>query len=87
MTLQAVAVFSNRESLCIGEITTKEAESAMNDDPAFDGYGLYLVSVKTENPSAPGTILAKFLSEDAARKLAQFFRAHGHLEPVDALRR
>lgn len=80
MTIQAVARLTNHESLCICEITTKEAESAMADDPAFNGIGLYLVSVDVRNPSAPASVLAKFVSEDAAKTLASFFRLHGHLE-------
>lgn len=80
MTIQAVASLSNRESLCVCEITTKEAEAAMADDPSFDGYGLYLVSVDARNPSSPASVLAKFASEDAAATVAQFFRLHGCLE-------
>lgn len=80
MTLQAVATLSNRESLFIGEITEREAELARQDNPAFDGYGLYLVAVDNQSPRLPGRVLAKFASEDAARSLAQFFRVRGALE-------
>ena len=82
MTFQAVAQMSNDRSLVIGEITSIEAESAMGDDSAFDGAGLYLIEVDSKRPSAPGRILAKFLSESAATVLAGFFRIHGHLESV-----
>ena len=82
MTLQAVATLSNHKSLCIGEITSREAEIAKGDDPHFDGFGVYLVAVDARNPSGAGTVLAKFISEDAASILAQFFRFHGHLEAV-----
>jgi hypothetical protein len=80
MTIQVVANLSNRKSLCIGEITTKEAADASVDDPSIDGSGLYLVSVNNDDPSGPGTVLAKFVSEHAALTLANFFRAYGSLE-------
>lgn len=80
MTMQVVVKLSNRQSLCIGEITTKEAELGMADDPSIDGFGLYLVSVDRESPSEPGRILAKFVSEQAAGVLANFFRVNGYLE-------
>ena len=79
MTFQAVASLSNQTSLCIGEITSKEAAQAMAANPAFDGFGLYLVAVDNRNPSSPGEVLAKFTSEHAAAILARFFRIHGHL--------
>jgi hypothetical protein len=82
MTMQAVATLSNHKSLCIGEITSREAEIVKGDHPIVDGYGLYLIAVDARNPSAAGTVLAKFLSEDAAAVLAQFFRIHGRLEPA-----
>jgi len=82
MTFQAVARMSNQKALVIGEITTKEAESSIGDDPAFDGFGIYLLAIDTEKPSAPGRVLAKFASEHAASVLANFFRVHGHLEPA-----
>jgi hypothetical protein len=44
MTFQAVAKMSNDRSLVIGEIITKEAESASGEDSGFDGLGLYLGS-------------------------------------------
>lgn len=82
MEMQVVTTLSNQKSLCIGQITMAEAESVMVDDPAFDGFGLYLVAVDARTPAAPGSVLAKFASEDAARTLAQFFRLHGTLEPA-----
>lgn len=82
MTFQAVATLSNRESLCICEISDHEANAAQQDNPAFDQFGLYLVAVDNQNPKAPGRILAKFASEDAAKSLANFFRLHGALQPA-----
>ena len=83
MTLQAVATLSNKESLCIGEITDGEAELARQDNPAFDGFGLYLLVVDSRHPRSPGKVLAKFASEDAAKSLAQFFLdSRGALEPA-----
>ena len=79
MTFQAVATLSNQTALCIGEITSKEAAQASEGNPEFDGYGLYLVAVDARNPSACGQVLAKFASQEAAEKLAQFFRYHGQL--------
>jgi hypothetical protein len=80
MTFQAVAKMSNHRSLVIGEIITKEAESASGEDSGFDGLGLYLIEVDSRQPEGPGRVLAKFLSESAASVLAGFFRIHGHLE-------
>ena len=80
MTMQIVAPLSNHKSLCICEITSAEAEIAMELQPSFDGFGVYLVSVDAREPMKPGIVLAKFLSEDAASTLAQFFRIHGSLE-------
>jgi hypothetical protein len=82
MTFQAVAQMSNDRSLVIGEITTKEAESARGEDSAFDGAGLYLIEVDSRQPDKRGRVLAKFLSESAATVLAGFFRLHGHLESM-----
>lgn len=70
---------SNQTALCIGEITSKEAAAARETNPAFDGFGIYLVAVDARNPSSPGEVLAKFSSSEAAERLAQFFRFHGHL--------
>ena len=84
MTMQVVAPLSNQKALCICEITTAEAESAMAIQPEFDGSGLYLVSVDSRKPWLPGTVLAKFLTDDSATVLAQFFRIHGSIEPAIA---
>lgn len=80
MTFQVVARFTNTESLCICEISGKEAEIAMQDAPFVDGYGLYLVSVDAQNPKKPGTVLAKFASVAAATKLANLFVQTGRIE-------
>lgn len=82
MPIQAVAKLSNRHSLCIGEITKKEMESADTDCAFIDGAGVYLVKVSNESPLSEGTILAKFASAAAAKELAQFFRLSGRLEPA-----
>lgn len=80
MTFQAVAQSSNRTSLVIGEITASEADAASADNPMVDGAGIYLVSVDNQCPSGIGEVLAKFVSEDAALELANFFRITGRLE-------
>lgn len=77
---QAVARCSNRHSFVLGEITQAEAEQAQADDPSITCQGLYLISVDNDNPKKPGTVLARFVSEEAAQKVAQFFRAQGLLE-------
>ena len=82
MTIQAVAALSNQESLCICEITTVEAEVAMAENPAFDGFGLYLVKVDSRNPKQPASVLAKFASEESAAIVARFLRFNGGLEPA-----
>lgn len=80
MSFQAVAKSTNSSSLVIGEITDLEAELASLDSPIVDGKGLYLISVDHKSPNGMGEILAKFVSEDAARELAAFFRISGRLE-------
>lgn len=82
MTFQAVAKSTNRSSLVIGEISAFEAEAARHENPFIDGRGIYLISVDNETKNAVGNVLAKFVSEDAARELAQFFRLTGRLEPT-----
>lgn len=80
MTFQAVAKSTNRSNLVIGEITAVEAEIARHDYPIVDGRGIYLISIDRESNSGIGNVLAKFVSEDAAYELAQFFRLTGRLE-------
>jgi hypothetical protein len=82
MTFQAVAKMSNNRSLVIGEITTREKESARAENSHVDGLGLYLIEVDSRHPTDQGRVLAKFVSDSAATALASFFRIHGHLEPV-----
>lgn len=82
MTFQVVAKLSNTESLCIGEITAREAEASHHENVFVDGEGLYLVSVDSRAPSESGTVIAKFTSEDAAKTLASYFRINGSLEQV-----
>jgi len=84
MTFQVVAALSNTQRLCICEITAAEAEAAQADDPCFDGFGLYLVEMDAVDPRLPATVLAKFSSEDAARRMAQFFRTQHLLEREDS---
>ncbi len=80
MSLQAVAHFTNSKSLVIGEITDAEAREASVDDESIDGKGIYLLSVNRDDPMSIGGVLAKFVSEEAAAELAQFFRLRGALE-------
>lgn len=80
MSLQAVAHFTNSKCLVIGEITDAEAREASIYDDSIDGKGIYLLEVSTDNPMSIGGVLAKFVSEEAAAELAQFFRLRGALE-------
>lgn len=80
MSFQAVAKSTNSASLVIGEISAREAEFAAETHPMIDGKGLYLISVDRESESGLGEVLAKFVSEDAAHELANFFRLSGRLE-------
>ena len=80
MSLQAVARFTNAKSLVIGEITDVEAREASVDDESIDGRGIYLLSVSNDSPMSICGVLAKFVSEEAAAELAQFFRLRGALE-------
>lgn len=82
MTLQAVVKATNRTSLVIGEISAAEVESAREEFPFVDGRGLYLISVDQNGDRTLDRVLAKFVSEDAASELAQFFRLSGRLETV-----
>lgn len=83
MTIQAIASFSNTTGLCIGEITDAEAALARADNPAMERSGIFLVQVDRRHPKAPGRVLARFTSEDAALKLAQFFVASGRIEATE----
>jgi hypothetical protein len=77
---QAVAKCNNRTSFVIGEATKDEIEIAQGEDPSLSCQGLYLIAIDTENPRAAGSILARFTSEEAAGRLANFFRVNGFLE-------
>ena len=81
MTIQVVANFTNQQSLCIGEITSSEAEYN-----GVDEIGTYLMALNKAEPTHPCTVLAKFVSEEAAVLLGKFFRLHGHMEMDQALR-
>lgn len=59
---QAVARCNNKSTYVLGGITKAEAENAKADDPTVTCQGVYLVVVDNEHPSAPGTVLAKFVS-------------------------
>lgn len=80
MSFQAVAKSTNRTSLVIGEISSVEADFARHENPIVDGKGLYLISVDDQVNGSIGSVLAKFVSEDAAHELAKFFRVSGRLE-------
>lgn len=82
MSFQAVAKSTNSASLVIGEISDREAEIAACDNPLIDGKGLYLISVVDRSETGIGNVLAKFVSEEAAYEVAQFFRISGRLEPA-----
>jgi hypothetical protein len=82
MSFQAVAKSTNSASLVIGEISDREAEIAAFDNPFVDGKGLYLISVDGRSETGIGNVLAKFVSEEAAHEVAQFFRLTGRLEPA-----
>lgn len=80
MSFQAVTCMTNRHRLCIGEITSIEAELAMSDNPAFDGSGVYLVKVDSDRPRSAGEVLAKFASVEAAMEVARFLSRKGEME-------
>ena len=77
---QAIAKCSNRTSYVLGEITRDEADIALYDDSTFTRQGLYLIAIDNQKPRAPGKVLARFASEEAAAHLANFFRTNGYLE-------
>jgi hypothetical protein len=65
------APLSKSRSLCVGPITRNEAASA--DAPFCDGLGYYLYLADTDNPSG-AEVLARFASEDAARRMSDMLR-------------
>jgi hypothetical protein len=75
-----VARLSNKQSFVLGEISEAEAELAQADDPSVTCQGVYLIVVDNDRPKDPGTVLARFVSEDAALKVARFFRFQGLLD-------
>lgn len=77
---QVIAKCTNRTSYVLGEITKQEAEMASYDDSTLACQDLCLLAVNNENPAEPGTVIARFVSEEAAAHLANFFRANGFLE-------
>lgn len=77
---QAVARCNNKNSFVLGEISKEEAELAQGGNVEVSRQGLYLIAVDNDDPKAPGVVLAKFISEEAAEFLARFFRAQGLLE-------
>ena len=77
---QAVVRCSNRQSYVLGEITKEEAEIAQGEDSTVSCQGIYLIAVDITRPKEPGEVLAKFISDEAAQHVANFFRAQGLLE-------
>ena len=64
---------SNSSILCVGGITSSEAEVAREEGLDFDGRGYYLFVASNAEPRRPIEILAKFATIAAAEKLARLF--------------
>lgn len=73
---------SNSKVLCIGSITREEAEAAASS--ICDGYGYYLFVANADSPRSPIEVLAKLVSEEAARNLCDSLRgAFSRLQPAN----
>lgn len=59
--------------LCVGAITSAEARDAADAGGEIDGLGYYLFLASEAEPTAPITLLAKFMSEETASLAAGAF--------------
>ncbi len=66
------APLSNSKTLCIGPITREEANAS--DVQMCDGLGFYLYVVAEGNRANGVEVLAKLVSEEAARRLSKLLR-------------
>lgn len=65
---------SNATTLCVGGITSAEADRAKEDGLELDGFGYYLFLADNSEPNKPIEILAKFATNSAAEKLARLLQ-------------
>lgn len=72
----AEAAVTNSKSLCIGPITKDEAVNEA-DAEFCTGVGYYLYAIDQRDPSAPPEVLARLVSDEAARRLAVLLKASG----------
>ncbi|WP_143596163.1 hypothetical protein [Tistlia consotensis] len=66
---------SNSATLCIGGISSAEAERAREAGHDLDGMGYYLFLASQDDPEKPIEVLAKFWSASAAERLARMIAA------------
>lgn len=65
---------TNSLVLCVGGITRSETEQAQEEGLDIDGNGYYVFIASESEPQKPIEILAKFVSNSAAEKLARLFQ-------------
>lgn len=68
---------TNATIICVGGITSAEAEDAQADGHDVDGLGYYLFLAKEDEPLKPIRLLAKFFSPSEAEAFARTIRYAG----------
>ena len=71
----AYVPITNSKVLCVGSITAAEAAAAREGGRDLDGIGYYLFLADEDSPTSPIEILAKFVSESEAERVARLFAA------------
>lgn len=66
---------NNATVLCVGAVTRAEATAAKEAGLDIDGRGYYLFLADESQPEQPIEILARFVSEAGASRLARLFTA------------
>lgn len=70
----AAMPITNATAICVGGITSAEADRAREDGLEIDGLGFYLFIADQAEPSKPIQVLAKFACPTAAERLARLFQ-------------
>jgi hypothetical protein len=66
---------SNATLLCVGGVTSSEAEQARDSGVDIDGHGYYLFLANAAEPRQPIQLLAKFFSQFEAGRIAKLLSA------------
>lgn len=72
----AALPLTNATRLCVGGVTRAESDRARDDGLDIDGRGYYLFLANEAEPRQPIQILAKFVSDLEAGRLARLLAAH-----------